>query len=216
MKKNDCDIILIFGASAVVDRADILPSAVTEVGGKVEHFGMPVDPGNLLFIGNVEEISIIGMPGCARSPKLNGFDWVLWRLLANVPVTGRDIMLMGNGGLLKEINERGQLRQFDNSKVTEAKEPKIGGLLLAAGSSRRMGKENKLLQEINGTKMVVHDAEQIGNSKISELACLHFRSLSMARPMSRSSTACTNSDLNVRPDVFSTQGNWPYRVAQLE
>ena len=56
----------------------------------------------------------------------------------------------------------------------------------------------------------------IGNSKISELACLHFRSLSMARPMSRSSTACTNSDLNVRPDVFSTQGNWPYRVAQLE
>ena len=169
MKKNDCDIILIFGASAVVDRADILPSAVTEVGGKVEHFGMPVDPGNLLFIGNVEEIAIIGMPGCARSPKLNGFDWVLWRLLANVPVTGRDIMLMGNGGLLKEINERGQLRQFDNPKVTEAKEPKIGGLLLAAGSSRRMGKENKLLQEINGTKMVVHVAEQIRNSKISEV-----------------------------------------------
>jgi molybdenum cofactor cytidylyltransferase len=169
MVENNCDIILIFGASAVVDRADILPASVTKAGGKVEHFGMPVDPGNLLFIGSVGEVPIIGMPGCARSPKLNGFDWVLWRLLANIPVTKRDIMLMGSGGLLKEINERGQLRQVAHPEKSVAREPNILGLLLAAGSSKRMGKKNKLLADVNGTKMIVHIAEQIKKSKVSQI-----------------------------------------------
>jgi len=156
-----CDIILIFGASAVVDREDVLPAAVVGAGGEVEHFGMPVDPGNLLFLGNLKTTPVVGMPGCARSPKLNGFDWVLWRLLANVAITPRDIMLMGAGGLLKEISERGQLRQDQPALGTGASEPKIAGLLLAAGSSRRMGKKNKLLAELDGTAMVARVAEQI-------------------------------------------------------
>ncbi len=169
MQKNNCEIILIFGASAVVDRADILPAAVTKAGGHVEHFGMPVDPGNLLFIGSIGKISIVGMPGCARSPKLNGFDWVLWRLIADVPINRRDIMLMGSGGLLNEISERGQLRQLANTQISSAREPKIMGLLLAAGSSKRMGKKNKLLTEIDGNKMIVHVAEQIQQSKVDEI-----------------------------------------------
>jgi len=169
MQKNNCEIILIFGASAVVDRADILPAAVTKAGGHVEHFGMPVDPGNLLFIGSIGKISIVGMPGCARSPKLNGFDWVLWRLIADVPINRRDIMLMGSGGLLNEISERGQLRQLANTQISSAREPKIMGLLLAAGSSKRMGKKNKLLTEIDGNKMIVHVAEQIKQSKVDEI-----------------------------------------------
>ncbi len=165
LQNKNCDIILIFGASAVVDREDVLPAAVVQAGGEVAHFGMPVDPGNLLFIGALGEIPVVGMPGCARSPKLNGFDWVLWRLLANIPVSRRDIMLMGSGGLLKEISERGQLRHDSQTSPVQAREPKIAGLLLAAGSSRRMGKENKLLTDIDGTAMVVRVAEQIARSK---------------------------------------------------
>ena len=108
---------MIFGASAVVDRQDVLPAAVESAGRSVDHFGMPVDPGNLLFIGQLGKIPIVGMPGCARSPKLNGFDWVLWRLLADIKVTPKDIMLMGGGGLLKEIHERGQLRLTSNDEI---------------------------------------------------------------------------------------------------
>ncbi len=154
--QNRCDIVLIFGASAVVDRQDVLPAALVAAGGAVDHFGMPVDPGNLLFIGKLDGQPIVGMPGCARSPKLNGFDWVLWRLLADVPVSPRDIMLMGGGGLLKEISERGQLRQSEGQAPVknQGKEPKIAGLVLAAGSSKRMGKDNKLLADVNGMPMV--------------------------------------------------------------
>ncbi len=163
-----CDIVLIFGASAVVDRNDVLPAAVVEAGGEVHHFGMPVDPGNLLFIGTFGDTPVVGMPGCARSPKLNGFDWVLWRLLADLKVTRRDIMLMGAGGLLIEIPERGQPRLPKAKKAktdskSKSKGPRIAALILAAGSSSRMG-SNKLIEDVGGIPMVARTAKAIASS----------------------------------------------------
>ncbi|WP_335339555.1 hypothetical protein [Falsihalocynthiibacter arcticus] len=67
---------------------------------------MPVDPGNLLFFGSLDGKPVIGLPGCARSPALNGADWVMERLLCGVAVTQQDISHMGVGGLLKEIVTR--------------------------------------------------------------------------------------------------------------
>ena len=72
---------------------------------------MPVDPGNLLFLGRLGRRPVIGLPGCARSPALNGADWVLERVVCGVPVTAADIQGMGVGGLLKEIPERGRPRE---------------------------------------------------------------------------------------------------------
>jgi molybdenum cofactor cytidylyltransferase len=165
---DGCEMVFIFGASAVVDRQDVLPAAVVEAGGRVDHFGMPVDPGNLLFIGSALGRPVIGMPGCARSPKLNGFDWVLWRLLAGIEVTTRDIMLMGPGGLLKEIAERGQLRANRNGNPkAAAREPRVGALILAAGSSRRMGGENKLLADVGGKPMVSHIAAAVAGADVA-------------------------------------------------
>ncbi len=93
-----CDIILIAGASAIVDRRDVVPAAVVEAGGAIDHFGMPVDPGNLLLLARLGEAWVLGLPGCARSLKLNGFDWVLQRIFAGVDITASDIMRMGAGG----------------------------------------------------------------------------------------------------------------------
>ena len=107
-----CDLIILFGASAVMDRRDVIPAAIVAAGGHIEHLGMPVDPGNLLLLGkSVDGMPIIGAPGCARSPKENGFDFVLHRLLAGVPVVSRDIRRMGVGGLLMEIVSRPQPRE---------------------------------------------------------------------------------------------------------
>lgn len=106
LKADDCDLFLMIGASAITDRGDVLPVALEAVGGRVEHFGMPVDPGNLLMLGWWGDAPVLGLPGCARSPKLNGADWVLRRLIADVPVTGRDIMGMGVGGLVNDVPER--------------------------------------------------------------------------------------------------------------
>lgn len=100
------EVILILTASATSDPADVAPAALIDAGGTLTRFGMPVDPGNLLFLGDLEGTPVIGLPGCARSPALNGADKVLSRVLCGVTVTSNDIARMGVGGLLKEIPTR--------------------------------------------------------------------------------------------------------------
>jgi molybdenum cofactor cytidylyltransferase len=104
------DIVIVFGASAISDRRDVIPAAVEEAGGRIEHLGMPVDPGNLLLLAEMNAAPVLGAPGCARSPKENGFDWVLQRLLAGLTVGRAEVVAMGVGGLLMEIKMRPQPR----------------------------------------------------------------------------------------------------------
>jgi molybdenum cofactor cytidylyltransferase len=110
---SECDAIVVFGASAITDRRDVIPRAIEAIGGRIEHFGMPVDPGNLLLLADLDGIPVLGAPGCARSPKENGFDWVLGRILAGVAISRADIQGMGVGGLLMEIATRPQPRVGD-------------------------------------------------------------------------------------------------------
>ena len=145
----DAELILIFGASAIADRRDVIPAALEAMGGNIEHFGMPVDPGNLMLVANLDGRPVIGAPGCARSPKENGFDWILARLLAGIPVTREDITGLGVGGLLMEIVTRPQPRA---APETDGK--RVAAIILAAGQSRRMGGPNKLLAEVMGKPLV--------------------------------------------------------------
>src|SRR5215813_13907990 len=78
------ELTIVFGASAIADRRDVIPAAVQAVGGAIEHFGMPVDPGNLMLMASARGRPVLGAPGCARSPRENGFDWVLARLLCGL------------------------------------------------------------------------------------------------------------------------------------
>jgi molybdenum cofactor cytidylyltransferase len=106
------DLIIVFGASAIADRRDVIPESLIKAGGEIIHLGMPVDPGNLLLIGDLHGTPVIGAPGCARSPKQNGFDFVLDRLMAGIDVSSNDIKRMGVGGLITEIYSRPEPRQL--------------------------------------------------------------------------------------------------------
>ena len=153
---NDgAELVIVFGASAIADRRDVIPTAVEAVGGRIEHFGMPVDPGNLMLVGSARGRPVLGAPGCARSPKENGFDWILMRLLAGLPVGREDITGLGVGGLLMEIVTRPQPRE---EPVATGK--RIAAVVLAAGRSTRMGGPNKLTAEIRGKPLVRIAAEQ--------------------------------------------------------
>src|SRR6202048_291455 len=161
----EAELVIVFGASAIADRRDVIPAAITDIGGAIEHFGMPVDPGNLLLIGSANGVPVLGAPGCARSPVENGFDWVLMRLLAGLKVTRAELMGMGVGGLLREIVTRPQPRK----NLGAEGERNVAAIILAAGRSTRMGGPNKLLAELGGKPLVRIVTEQALASKASEV-----------------------------------------------
>lgn len=161
---SKAEIILILGASATSDGQDVIPAAIEMAKGKITRFGMPVDPGNLLVIGHHKSAKIVGLPGCARAPALNGADWVLERLAAKISVGNDDIAKMGVGGLLKEIPQRIHPR----SKKQTENGPKIG-LLLAAGSSSRMLGDDKLLREIDGITLLRRSARSMLDANVDQV-----------------------------------------------
>lgn len=191
------DWVLVAGASAISDRNDVIPAAIVAAGGVVDRYGIPVDPGNLLLLGSLGSATVLGLPGCARSPKYNGLDQILDRLACDVPVTKDWLDGLSVGGLLDEDLGRPQPRslaepvtasvEFDqaprhlpakadnelNSKANvdelDKPLPAIAGLMLAAGSSSRAGSINKLLVNVAGVPMVRCIAESLLDSKLESL-----------------------------------------------
>ena len=150
-----CDLLLIAGSTVPKDRADTVPAAIVAAGGEILHFGMPVEPGNMLLLARLGDIPVIILPGCARSRRTNGLDWVLQRLLAGLPIGRNEIMAMGVGGLIRspaEADEDETATQPEAQRAPAGR--KVAALVLAAGSSRRMGGANKLLQPVGGIAML--------------------------------------------------------------
>jgi molybdenum cofactor cytidylyltransferase len=152
------DPILALGASAIMDRRDVIPAALVRAGGAVIRLGMPVDPGNLLMLGRLGAATVIGVPGCARSRKRSGFDAVLERACAGVPIAAADLGALGVGGLLEEPAARPWPRAGDRSEADDAGALRIAALVLAAGRGARMG-GGKLTADLDGAPLVRHPVQ---------------------------------------------------------
>ena len=157
LRGQGAEIILIAGASAVTDRDDVAPAAIRVAGGSITRFGMPVDPGNLICFGAMSDgtpdgrIPVIILPGCARSPKLNGIDLVLDHAFAGDRLTAELIAQMGIGGLLKDFSQRPEPRIVKSASTA----PRIAAIVLAAGRSTRAAPDHKLLVKLpDGRSMI--------------------------------------------------------------
>jgi molybdenum cofactor cytidylyltransferase len=164
-----CEILLVAGASAIIDRRDVVPEGVERAGGTIERFGLPVDPGNLSLIARKAGLRILGVPGSFRSPKLSGHDWILQRWVAGLEIGNEEIAAMGLGGLLKEVGGRPLPRAaaVEKRRAADAT-PRIAALVLAAGKSSRMG-SNKLLEEVGGKPMAAWAVEAAREAGCSEI-----------------------------------------------
>jgi molybdenum cofactor cytidylyltransferase len=149
------NLIMISGTSVPKDRADTVPAAIVAAGGEIVHFGMPVEPGNMLLLARLGEVPVIILPGCARSRRTNGLDWVLQRMLAGLPMGREQIMGMGVGGLIRSPAEAEEDESaVQPEPVRVAPGSRVAALVLAAGSGSRMGGANKLLQRVQGVPML--------------------------------------------------------------
>ena len=154
-----CDLLVVLGASAIVDRRDVVPAAIEAAGGTVLRLGLPVDPGNLCLYGRIGSVPVIGLPGSSRSPAASGADLLLRRVGADLSLSGREFADWGAGGLLKEQLGRPSPRSAPaDVAAVSAPSPRreVAVVVLAAGQSRRMGRRNKLLEAVDGEPMVRH------------------------------------------------------------
>lgn len=160
LARSGCDPILVFSASAIVDRGDVVPEGILKAGGEIVRLGLPVDPGNLALLGRFELADVIGVPSCAGSPKLNGFDWILERRLAGLEIGADEFAEMGLGGLLEEIGSRPQPREDEAAAGEPSRRaPRIAALVLAAGRGMRMGGRNKMTSRLRDKPLVRHAVE---------------------------------------------------------
>jgi len=110
------DMIIVSSMSAIIDRDDVVPTALTHAGGSITLHGVPVDPGTLLMMGYLGEIPVVGAPSCIKSPKTNVIDFILPRLLTGERITRANLVSMGHGGLLKDIADRPMPRSVTDNK----------------------------------------------------------------------------------------------------
>lgn len=160
------EMILILTGSATSDRLDVAPAAVTAAGGRVIRFGMPVDPGNLVFLAELGPRRVIGLPGSARSLKHSGVDWAIERVACGLDPTPGDIAAMGVGGLLKEIPSRPAPRAGGAEIQLR---PVVSALVLAAGQSRRMAGRDKLMEPVAGQPLLTHVVRTLEASAADEI-----------------------------------------------
>jgi molybdenum cofactor cytidylyltransferase len=166
-RKAGAELILLCGCSAIADRQDILPMAIENAGGQIDQLGLAVDPGNMLLIGHIDSLPVIGMPGCARSPKLNGFDWVLHLLLSDIELSRDELADMAAGGLLMEIASRPLPR--DLAVKPASPKAQMSAVVLAAGQSRRMGKINKLTAVVAGKPVIRHVVDTVLEAGLKDI-----------------------------------------------
>ena len=180
--ENNINCILLFLSTSVTDVNDIVPTVINDLGGKINSFGMPVDPGNLTLSGKINDVDIIVAAGSARSDSLNGFDWHLNCLHANIEVSQEMVNSLGVGGLLKDIDFAVKRKRV--SKTIDTKKSNIAAVVLCAGESKRMGNRNKLLLKVAGKSLIKNYIDNISKSNVSEIVIVTgYQSIEIEREL---------------------------------
>lgn len=163
---NACDLLLVVGASSSTDPRDVVPAAIGRTGGRLVQLGVPLEPGTLLGLGySASEVPILILPGSLRSPVASSFDVVAPALLTGWRPNASDLRRLGAGGLLKAVPDG----HADRKRHQPGTGARIGAVLLAAGSSRRMGTSNKLLLPVAGQPLARRALEPLLRLKLDPI-----------------------------------------------
>lgn len=97
LKERGADMIVCTGGMSV-DPDDLTPASIRAAGAEVVTYGAPVFPGAMFLLAWLEDVPVLGLPGCVMYYRASIFDLVVPRLLAGEKVSREDIVRMGHGG----------------------------------------------------------------------------------------------------------------------
>ena len=93
------DMVICTGGMSV-DPDDKTPLAIRNTGANIVSYGAPVLPGAMFLLSYMADgRPVMGLPGCVMYAKRTIFDLVLPRIMADVPVSAKDLAALGHGGL---------------------------------------------------------------------------------------------------------------------
>lgn len=102
-KDNGAEIIVVTGGMSV-DPDDKTPGAIKETGAEIISYGSPVLPGAMLLMSYLDDIPVLGLPGCVMFSHRTAFDILLPRIMAGERIVRRDITRLGYGGQCLKCN----------------------------------------------------------------------------------------------------------------
>ncbi len=95
--RDGTDFIVVTGGMSV-DPDDQTPASIRAAGGKVTTYGAPVLPGAMFMLAHVDDVPVLGLPGCVMYYKASIFDLIVPRMLTGERLSKADIVSMGHGG----------------------------------------------------------------------------------------------------------------------
>lgn len=97
-RQAGAEVIVCTGGMSV-DPDDNTPAGIRDSGADIVSYGAPVLPGAMFMLAYLDEVPVMGLPGCVMYSKRTVFDLVLPKVLANEPVTADMLSKLGEGGL---------------------------------------------------------------------------------------------------------------------
>jgi molybdopterin biosynthesis enzyme len=91
------DMIALTGGMSV-DPDDQTPAAIRAAGARVVSYGAPTFPGAMFMLAYLDDIPIVGLPGCVMYHKSSIFELIVPRILAGDEILPSDIAKLGHGG----------------------------------------------------------------------------------------------------------------------
>lgn len=104
LMEEGVDMILVTGGMSV-DPDDVTPAGVVAAGGRIVSYGAPALPGAMFMMAYIDELPVMGLPGCVMYHRSSIFDLIAPRVLAGEVITRRDIISLGYGGLCSNCRE---------------------------------------------------------------------------------------------------------------
>ena len=103
--RRQAELVLFAGASSI-DPLDPAYRQLREAGGEVLQQGAPMHPGSMLWLGRLDEATVLGVASCAGFGKNTSLDLVLPFVFAYGKAEAADLRRLGHGGLIEETAGR--------------------------------------------------------------------------------------------------------------